>query len=44
MRLVKVKEEQARNFLLFPLILLKKLFRWILGRKPEKLKDDTRHG
>jgi cytochrome P450 len=40
MRLVKVKEEQARNFLLFPLILLKKLFRWILGRKPEKLKDD----
>lgn len=40
MRLVQVKEEQAVSFLLFPLILLKRLFRRILGRTPPALTDD----
>jgi cytochrome P450 len=40
MRLIQVKEEQARNFLLFPLILLKRLYRWITGKKLEPLTDD----
>jgi cytochrome P450 len=39
-RLVQVKEEQVTNFLLFPIVWLKRLVRWILGRKSWKVTDD----
>jgi cytochrome P450 len=40
MRFALVKEQQVTNLLLFPIILLKKLIRWLRGQRPWKVTDD----